>query len=45
MNADEIASLNRLLEFADNELWDLLGGRAEPVDATLCPLLAELRAA
>ena len=41
----EVAALDRLLDLSDNELWDLLSGRAEPEDATLRPLLTELRAA
>ena len=45
MNVDEIVALDRLLDLADNELWDLLAGRAEPDDATLRPMLAALRAA
>ena len=45
MHVDEVAALDRLLDFADNELWDLLAGRAEPEDAALRPLLAALRAA
>jgi len=45
MNVDEIAALDRLLDLADNELWDLLAGRAEPEDAALRPMLAALRAA
>ena len=42
---DEVAGLDRLLRLPDNELWDLLAGRAEPDDAALRPLLAALRAA
>jgi antitoxin CptB len=45
MTADEIAALERLLELGDNELWDLLSGRAEPTDVALCPLVAALRMA
>ena len=45
MSLDEIAALGRLLDLADNELWDLLAGRAEPDDAALRPLVAALRAA
>ena len=41
---DEVAGLDRLLRLSDNELWDLLAGRAEPDDA-LTPLVAALRAA
>jgi antitoxin CptB len=42
---DEVAGLDRLLQLSDNELWDLLAGRAEPDDAALTPLVAALRAA
>ena len=43
--AEDVAALDRLLDLADNELWDLLAGRAEPADATLRPLVSALRAA
>ena len=42
---DEVAGLDRLLRLSDDELWDLLAGRAEPDDAALRPLVAALRAA
>ena len=45
MTVDEIAALDRLLDLADNELWDMLAGCAEPDDPALRPLLATLRAA
>src|SRR5262245_1259833 len=41
----EVAALDRLLDLSDNDLWDLLSGRAEPADAALRPVLALLRAA
>jgi antitoxin CptB len=44
MTADEAAALDRLLDLDDNELWDLLAGRAEPDDASVRPLLAALGA-
>jgi antitoxin CptB len=40
----EVVALDRLLELSDNELWDLLVGRQEPVDAAVKPLLDALRA-
>ncbi len=40
----EVVALDRLLELSDNELWDLLAGRQEPVDAAVNPLLDALRA-
>jgi len=42
---DEVAALDRLLDLTDNELWDLLSGRAETADAGLRPLVVSLRAA
>ncbi len=42
---DEVAALDRLLDLTDNELWDVLSGRAQPADAQLRPLVASLRAA
>jgi antitoxin CptB len=41
----EVAAPDRLLDLTDNELWDLLSGRAEPADTSLRPLLTVLRAA
>ena len=40
----EVVALDRLLGLSDNELWDLLAGRQEPVDAAVKPLLDALRA-
>ena len=45
LSDDEVAGLDRLLRLSDNELWDLLAGRAEPDDTALTPLVAALRAA
>ena len=42
---DEVAALDRLLDMPDNELWDLIAGRAETGDATLRPLVDALRSA
>ena len=44
MTEKEAAALGALLDLADGELWDVLSGRAEPGDAALQPLVAELRA-
>jgi succinate dehydrogenase flavin-adding protein (antitoxin of CptAB toxin-antitoxin module) len=38
-----LAALNVLLEYGDNELWDLLSGRAECSDARLAPVVAMIR--
>ena len=43
LTEDDVAMLDRLLDLPDNDLWDLIAGRAEPADATVRPLLAELR--
>ena len=45
LDEGEEAQLSQLLDLADDELWDLLAGRAEPDDAALRPLVAALRAA
>jgi antitoxin CptB len=45
MSEDEVTGLDRLLRLPDNELWDMLAGRAEPEDTALRPLVAALRAA
>jgi antitoxin CptB len=45
MTEDEVGMLDRLLDLTDNDLWDLISGRAEPADASVTPLLAQLRAA
>ena len=45
LSEEEVGLLDRLLELADNELWDLLSGRGEPADPSVTPLLAQLRVA
>ncbi|NDP41355.1 MAG: succinate dehydrogenase assembly factor 2 [Aromatoleum sp.] len=45
MTEGEVAALDRLLDLADHDLWDLLAGRAEPAEASVGPLLRALRAA
>jgi antitoxin CptB len=45
MDGDDVAALDRLLDLADGELWDVLAGRKEPQDAALRPLVEALRAA
>ena len=39
----EVEMLDVLLELPDNELWDLIAGREEPADASVAPLVAQLR--
>ena len=43
LTEDEVAMLDKLLALTDNELWDLIVGRAEPADASARQLLEELR--
>ena len=45
MTEEEVAMLDQLLDLSDNELWDLIAGRREPLDASVLPLLEQLRAA
>jgi len=44
LTEDEVAMLDKLLALTDNELWDLIAGRAESSDVSVRPLLNELRA-
>ena len=43
LTEDEVAMLDRLLDLPDNELWDLIADRHEPLDASVAPLLEQLR--
>ena len=45
LSDEEIATLDRLLDLTDHELWDLIAGRAEVDDATMKPLIDALRRA
>ena len=45
LTEDEVAMLDKLLALTDNELWDLIVGRAESADVSVRPLLTELRTA
>ena len=38
----EMTQLDHLLDLPDNDLWDLLAGRAAPADPALAPLVAAL---
>ena len=40
----ELEVFHRLLDAADNDLWDWISGRAEPADRMLSGLVARLRA-
>ena len=41
----DVIALDRLLDLADNELWDLLSGRTDAEDHTLQHLVRRLRQA
>jgi antitoxin CptB len=43
LTEEQVAALDELLALTDNELWDLIAARAEPADASVRPLLEELR--
>jgi antitoxin CptB len=45
ISAADVAALDRLLDLADGDLWDLIAGRAEPDDVELLSMVAALRAA
>jgi antitoxin CptB len=44
LTEDEVDALDRLLDLSDNELWDLISGRAQVDDEGSRELVAELRA-
>lgn len=44
ISSAEVAALDALLALSDNELWDLLSGRQEPVDPAVAPMVEQLRA-
>jgi antitoxin CptB len=43
LTAADVAALDLLLDYGDNDLWDILCGRTEPADVSLHPLIAALR--
>ena len=43
MTPAELELFHRLLDAADNDLWDWISGRAEPADARWVGLVARLR--
>ena len=43
LNANEVEVFNALLEFADNDLLDMVMGRAEPADERLNAVLEMMR--
>lgn len=43
MSAEELGAFSRLLDSADNDLWDWVSGRGEPPDPLLAGLVQRLR--
>ena len=43
LDEDRLAALNALLQYGDNELWDLFSGRVECDDPHLAPVVAMIR--
>lgn len=43
LTAPDVAALDALLDYSDNDLWALLSGRLEPADAALSSLVGCLR--
>jgi antitoxin CptB len=43
LSAADVAALDLLLDYSDNDLWDILSGRIEPADVSLLPLVECLR--
>jgi antitoxin CptB len=43
LSASDVAALDLLLDYSDNDLWDILSGRVEPADVSLLPLIGCLR--
>ena len=44
LDAEEVAALDRLLDLADDVLWDVLAGRTEPEDPAVRTVVEALRA-
>jgi len=44
LDAGELARLDELLGFADNELWDIVNGRSDGYEDRLGDMVARLRA-
>jgi antitoxin CptB len=43
LSSAELQAFTRLLEAADNDLWDWVSGRGEPADAEIGALVQRLR--
>ena len=44
LEGERLRAFRALLEYSDNDLWDLVSGRAEPDDLAMNALVRELRA-
>jgi succinate dehydrogenase flavin-adding protein (antitoxin of CptAB toxin-antitoxin module) len=45
MKAADVELLKELLDYPDQDLWDLIIGRLQPADKRVAPVLEMLRAA
>jgi antitoxin CptB len=45
MKAAEVELLTEMLDYPDQDLWDMIIGRLQPVDKRVTPVLEMLRAA
>jgi len=43
LTAADVAALDLLLDYSDNDLWGVLSGRIDPADVSLLPLVGRLR--
>jgi antitoxin CptB len=43
LEGERLRTFQALLEYSDNDLWDLIGGRSECDEPALSALVAELR--
>ena len=43
LSAADVAALDLLLDYSDNDLWDILSGRIDPADVSMLPLITCLR--
>ena len=45
LREDDLTKLNQLLDFPDNDLWDIVIGRSQAFEPHLAGIVARLRAA
>ena len=44
LSGADLAALDELLDYSDNDLWDVITGRSERFDARLAAVVSQLRA-